>query len=155
MKFPRMVFLASVAICAIVGRIMQADGPTLQANELEKLRGGNSNQMKCTATCNHLNGYDTPCANKRAGNICTICSGGSYTYSTQGTTPAPTGCTSNTTGFQSNANNDQQGCGFQIITATCVAQGTGLVCQGGSNTTTTCKGSVVVDAQSMPAPPPG
>jgi hypothetical protein len=155
MKSPRIAFLAYLAISALAACILPADRPALQANELEKLRGGNTNQMQCTATCNHLNGYDTPCNNQQQGGTCTICSGTNYNYSTQVSNPVPAGCTTNNNGFQTDPNNNQQGCGFQIRNATCQTQGTGLVCQGGTNSVVGCKGSVVVDPQSAQPPPPG
>jgi hypothetical protein len=155
MKSGRIAVVAFVTLSAIATRIMFADSPTLQASELEKLRGGNSNQMSCTATCNHLNDFDTPCANKSQGASCFICSGGNYTYSTQVTNPVPSGCTANNTGFQSDPMNNTQGCGFKSMQATCQTQGTGLVCKGGMNSTDKCTGSVVIQAQPIQPPPPG
>jgi hypothetical protein len=140
--------LVSASACAVIAAAALYDGDALRAAEMSTIRGGNSNQMQCSATCNHLNGYDTPCADKAAGAACTICSGGpNYNYITQVTNPVPSGCTSNNTGYQTDPNNQQQGCGFQMLGATCQTVGTGLVCQGGQKGKTACNGSVLVQAQ--------
>ncbi len=142
------VVLATATIaCTTAMSIAWPDGRTLSASEMAQLRGGNSNQMQCSATCNHLNGFDTPCAGKQQGNGCIICTGTNYNYITQVTNPPPTNCNVTTAGFQNDPNNGQQGCGFQTVNSTCKQQGTGLVCQGGKAGGTPCNGAVVVQAQ--------
>ena len=114
---------------------------------MSSLRGGNSAYMECVGICANLNGFPTPCAGKQQGDPCVLCSGSTYNYTTQRITPTPSGCNTNTTGYQNDPKNNQQGCGYYYTDSKCQMVGGALMCQGQQVGTGGCMGSVVVSAQ--------
>ncbi len=140
-------FCVAIA-CSVLASSGRSRGQDLSMAEMAATRGRNPNSMKCSATCNNLNGYNTPCNGKASGDNCVMCNADPdlYYYMSQVTTPVPSGCTTATKGYQNDQNNNQQGCGFKS-NGTCNLVGGGLACQNLNPTTGACSTAVEIDPQ--------
>lgn len=99
------------------------NGQRISDSEMAASRGGSPQTMKCSATCNHLNGYDQPCLGMNNGDACFMCNADPdlYYYSQQKQSPPPAYCTVRTNGYVDDPKNSRQGCGF-ISKGTCKTQ---------------------------------
>lgn len=133
---------AYVLLIAVVNH--QYGARSIPVLEMAAERGGFTQIMKCSETCNHYNGRDLPCDGKDDGDICQRCSADPDVlyYVAQKSTPLPPNCESKTKGFKSDPNNAQQGCGFSS-TGTC----NGLVCEKLQPGATPCKAKTEIVEQ--------